>query len=99
MVIFFRFTNNFWTFIGVCIERTEFFLPKRAQRATISLNTTLFSHLVNKTFKPKTSPMTLQTVKYIVNFFVQGKILIKNKRLRPEVEKYELELYWKGEFR
>lgn len=27
-----------------------------------------------------------------------GKILIKNKRLKPEVEKVELELFWKGEF-
>jgi len=27
-----------------------------------------------------------------------NKILIKNKRLRPEVEKVELELFWKGEF-
>ena len=28
---------------------------------------------------------------------LKRKILIKNKRLRPEVEKAELELFWKGE--
>lgn len=28
---------------------------------------------------------------------LKRKILIKNKRLRPEVEKHELELFWKGE--
>ena len=27
-----------------------------------------------------------------------GKILIKNKRLKMDVEKYELELFWRGEF-
>ena len=30
--------------------------------------------------------------------FLSGKILIKNKRLKPEVEKVELELFWRGEF-
>ena len=29
---------------------------------------------------------------------LKNKILIKNKRLRPDVEKVELELFWKGEF-
>jgi len=29
---------------------------------------------------------------------LKNKILIKNKRLKPEVEKVELELFWKGEF-
>ncbi len=28
---------------------------------------------------------------------LKRKILIKNKRLRPEVERTELELFWKGE--
>jgi len=28
---------------------------------------------------------------------LKGKILIKNKRLQPEVEKAELELFWRGE--
>ena len=29
---------------------------------------------------------------------LKKKILIKNKRLKPEVEKTELDLFWKGEF-
>ena len=29
---------------------------------------------------------------------LKNKIVIKNKRLRPDVEKVELELFWKGEF-
>lgn len=29
---------------------------------------------------------------------LKRKILIKNKRLKPEVEKQELEMFWKGEF-
>ena len=29
---------------------------------------------------------------------LKNKILIKNKRLRPDVEKVELDLFWKGEF-
>ena len=31
-------------------------------------------------------------------FRLKNKILIKNKRLKPEVEKVELDQFWKGEF-
>ena len=35
---------------------------------------------------------------YLVIFRLKNKILIKNKRLKPEVEKVELDQFWKGEF-